>query len=207
MYQKLTTSPNLLDTSPKHKEAIAEGSEHFGSWTYNVVDKYKSYTTEQIKEDLKKTALPFAVCMEHIIGDFNLGTVIRNANAFNAREVFYVGEKRRDRRSEVGVSHYTKVQWLSNLDQLLELKNKYYFVGVDNIPGAISILDYTYSDQPNLETLFILGEEGVGLTPIMQSYCDTMIYIEQYGSVRSLNVGTASGIIFHDFARKYKRVG
>ena len=205
MYKKLTTSPNLLDTSPRHQTAIAEGNEHFGSWMYNVVDKYKSCTTEQIKEDLIKNALPFAVCMEHIIGDFNLGTVIRNANAFNAREVFYVGEKRRDRRSEVGVSHYTKVQWLSNLDQLLELKNKYYFVGVDNIEGAVSIIDYTYNNQSNLETMFILGEEGVGLTPVMQSYCDAMIYIEQYGSVRSLNVGTASGIIFYDFARKYKK--
>lgn len=204
MKQKLHTFPNLLDNAPIHQAAIAAGSEHYASWTYNVIDKFKSMSTTAIKEELKQTALPFAVCMEHIIGDFNMGTVIRNANAFNAREVFYVGEKRRDRRSEVGVSNYTSVNWLGCLDELLQLKEKYIFVGIDNIPGATSIANYEYNFSSNKEIMFIFGEEGVGLTPTIQSYCDVMLYIEQYGSVRSLNVGTASGIIFFDFATKFK---
>lgn len=204
MKQKLNTYPNLLDNAPQHQAAIAAGSEHYLSWTYNVIDKFKSLSTADIKEELRKTALPFAVCMEHVIGDFNMGTVIRNANAFNAREVFYVGNKRRDRRSEVGVSNYTDIKWLGCLDELIKLKDKYQFIGIDNIPGAISIADFKYEFSSNKEIMFIFGEEGVGLTPTVQSYCDALLYIEQYGSVRSLNVGTASGIIFFDFASKYK---
>lgn len=203
MKDRIKTVPNLLDTSPKHQQAVQMGNDHFGSWTYNVIDRFKGMDRDSIKQELRRTSLPYAVCMEHLIGDFNLGTVIRNANAFNAKEVFYVGEKRRDCRLEVGVSHYTDVKWLPTLDSLVSLKDQYYFIGVDNIEGAVPIDEYEYQfDKP---VMFILGEEGVGLTPQMQSYCQDIVYIKQYGSVRSLNVGTASGIIFFDFAQKFNR--
>ena len=203
MKQKIRTFPDISSTSLAHQEAIKNGDEHFKSWTTNVVDRFKNMPTIEIKEELKRTALPFAVCMEHLIGDFNLGTVIRNANAFNAKEVFYIGNKKRDRRSEVGVFNYTDVKWIPTIQEFLSLKENYYFVGVDNIPGSKKINDYIYNNKSKSNIMFILGEEGVGLTPTMQSYCDDIIYIEQYGSVRSLNVGTASGIVFFDFAMKY----
>jgi tRNA G18 (ribose-2'-O)-methylase SpoU len=202
MKERLRTSPNLLDNAPEHQKALAAGRDHFGSWQYNVIDKFKSMDAADIKAELKNTALPFAVCMEHVIGDFNLGTVIRNANAFNAKEVFYIGEKRWDRRASVGVYHYTDVTWISNLNDLLKLKEKYVFVGIDNIPGSISIS--THSFVPN--TLMFFGEEGVGLTPAIQSLCDTIVHIDMFGSVRSLNCGTASGIAMYEFAAQHARL-
>lgn len=202
MKEKIHTTPNLLNESPAHKAALAKGIDHFAAWTNNVADHFKSMTVSEIKEELRKTALPFAVCMENIIGDFNLGTVIRNANAFNAKEVFYIGNKKRDRRSEVGVYNYTNVNWIPTIEDFLSLKEKYYFIGVDNIIGSIPLSKYDYKFDRDI--MFILGEEGVGLTPTMQLYCDDIVYIEQYGSVRSLNVGTASGIMFFDFARRIK---
>ena len=66
---------------------------------FDEFDKYKKltkWTTELIKDDLKKNAFPFAVLMENFMGDFNIGTVIRSANAFGASEVFYLGDDRRD---------------------------------------------------------------------------------------------------------------
>lgn len=193
MKQKITTIPNLLDNAPLHQAAILNKNEHLESWTYNVIDKFKHLTAHQIKAKLAETAFPYAVLCENVIGDFNLGTIIRNANAFNAREIYYIGNKKFDRRGMCGVHNYSDVKWLSTVDQLLTLKDKYVFVGVDNISGALPIS--THSWQEN--TLLIFGEEGVGLTPTMQKLCDKMVYIEQFGSVRSLNVGTASGIIMH----------
>ena len=200
MKQKLQTIPNLADGSSAHQAAIAAGDDHFRSWQYNVADHFKDKTVEEIKQTLRATANPFAVCFEHVIGDFNLGTGIRNANAFNAKEVFYVGNKKWDRRSAVGVHNYTEVQWLSDLEDFKKLAERYVIVGIDNVPGSVPISTYQFS--PN--TLFVFGEEGVGLTPGMQAMCKDIVEIPMYGSVRSLNCGTASGIVMHEFVSRFK---
>jgi len=171
----------------------------------NVIDKYKwdrltKWTTELVKEDLQRTAFPYAVGMENLLGDFNLSSVIRSANAFGAKEVYYIGNKHYDRRGTVGTHHYTNVIHLKKHEQLLELKKKYEIVGVENtVTGAISLDRIEY----NKPVLFLLGEEGVGLTQEAIDICDRFVYIQQYGSVRSLNAAVAGSIIMNDFVAKY----
>lgn len=200
--EKIRTFPDLTESSPAHQAAIVAGDKHFSAWQYNVADHFKSKTVNEIKSELQITAHPFAVCMEHLIGDFNMGTVIRNANAFNAQEVFYVGDKKWDKRAAVGVYNYTEVQWIPTVEHLKKLKEKYVFIGIDNVPGSRSISSYQF--VPN--TLFVFGEEGVGLTPEMQSMCKDIVEIPMYGSVRSLNCGVASGIVMHEFVSRLKKV-
>jgi tRNA G18 (ribose-2'-O)-methylase SpoU len=199
--QRLRTKPDLTVTSPAHLEALAKGDEHYRMWSRNVADKFKDKSEEEIKQILQRTGYPFAVCFEHWIGDFNMGTGVRNANAFNAKEVFYVGDKKWDRRSAVGVHNYTDVQWIPTVEEFAKLKERYVIVGVDNIPGSVSISSYHWERN----TLMVFGEEGTGLTPEMQSLCRDVVHIDMMGTVRSLNCGTASGIaMFHyiDYQRR-----
>lgn len=167
--------------------------------TRNIIDRYKGWTLELIREDSARNVHPFAVLMENWQGDFNLGTLIRNANVFGAREVFYLGRKKYDRRGTVGTHLYTKIQHLPDLESLLKLKERYYFVGVDNISGAESIIPFKW---PN-ESLMLFGEEGIGLTPEVIKLCDSLVEIPQWGTVRSLNAGSASAIVLYDFVTKY----
>ena len=161
----------------------------------NVQDKYKSWIPELIREDLQKKSWPFAMCMEHWDGDFNLGTAVRNANAFGAQETFYLGGKKRwDRRSAVGTHNYTDLSFLKEREDLLALKEKYpVFIGVDNVPGAKSIVGFKFPKN----CLLIFGEEGNGLTQETISMCDELVEIPMCGSVRSLNAGTSTGIIMY----------
>ena len=168
--------------------------------TRNIIDQYKGWTTDLIKKDLQNKTFPYAVLMEQFQGDFNIGTVVRNANAFGAKEVFYIGKKRWDRRGAVGVQNYTDIKYLANIDELKELKKQYpTFIGVDNIPGSIPVETFWWP----VNCLLIFGEEGTGLTPETQSLCDVIVAITQYGSVRSLNAGTASGIIMYELTQSY----
>lgn len=200
MKQRLKTLPDLSESSPSHLEAISKGNDHFKLWQRNVIDEFKPLSEDQIKAKLKASSFPYAVCFENFIGDFNIATGIRNANAFNAREVFYLGDKKFDKRGMQGVQNYTEIIWLQSIEDFLKLKDKYKIVGFDNIPGSVPIS--TYNWHPN--TLIVFGSEGVGLTPLMQSYCDELVYIEQFGSVRSLNVATAAGIAMNDFVTKFR---
>ena len=172
----------------------------WNSWTRNVVDKYKSWSTESIKEDLQQTANPFAVCMEHWQGDFNIGTLIRNANVFNAEKVFYLGKRRYDRRGCVGTHHYTSIDFVGDdVSALIALKNTYTFIAIDNNLNKTEKLSKFNWNKLEKPPLFFFGEEGLGLTPEVQNLCDYTIEIEQYGSVRSMNVGTCSGIVMYAY--------
>ena len=137
--------------------------------------------------------------MEHWQGDFNISTMIRNANAFNAKKVFYCGKRRFDRRGAVGTHHYVDLNYIDSRDMLISLKSKYKFVCLDNVEGSVPIEDFVWPEN----ALMIFGEEGHGITRETLSMADHTVSVTQYGSVRSMNVGTTSGIAMYDYVKKF----
>ena len=180
-------------------------SERWSMWTRNVVNRYKNWSTESIRRDLQRTSNPFAVCMEHWQGDFNISTLISNANAFNAEKVFYLGKKKYDRRGTVGTHHYVDLVFLDGgIPELVDLKNQYTFIAIDNnISNTTQLQNFSWN-KIEKTPLFFFGEEGVGLTTEVLNLADYSIEIPQYGSVRSLNVGTSSGIVMYDYVLSLK---
>jgi tRNA G18 (ribose-2'-O)-methylase SpoU len=176
-------------------------NESFTSWQYNVIDEYKSLSQQEIKEKIIAKQLPFAVMMENWQGDFNLATVIRNANAMGAQKVFYLGaQKGYDRRGTTGTHHYTDVVFLPNIEELKALKSEYKtFIGVEQVENSINLPNFQW---PTEKFLILLGEEGCGLTQNAIKLCDQFVEIKQIGSVRSLNAGVASGIVMYDILSK-----
>jgi tRNA G18 (ribose-2'-O)-methylase SpoU len=199
MNSRVRTSPDLANDSPVHMAAREE--KNFAAWSQNVIDQFKGMSPEEIRPILKSMAFPYAVCFEHWVGDFNMGTGIRNANAFNANEVFYIGDKKWDRRSAVGVYNYTPINWVSTVEEFLTLKEKYVFIGVDNVEGSVPLSTFVWPEN----AMMIFGEEGTGLTPEIQKHCQALVAIEMFGSVRSLNCGTASGIVMYDYISKFQK--
>ncbi len=194
------TKPNLADSSSLHQQAIAAGPDHFRAWEYNVADHFKSKTVEEIRNALKETAFPFAVCMENWVSDFNQSSLIRNANGFNAKEVFYLGVKKWDKRGACGSFNYTDVNFLSTIDELIKLKERYVFIGVDNVVGSVPLNTYSWPKN----ALMILGSEGTGLTPTVQELCQDLVSIPMFGSVRSFNCASSAGIVMYDYVSKFR---
>ena len=167
----------------------------------NVIDYYKEWETDQIKADLDKRRLPFVVGFENLSGDFNKATGIRNANAFLAKECWIIGSRKWDKRGAVGTQHYNHLKYSPSLDdiylnnsQIREMR----WVAIDNVPGAIPLNTYEWRE----DSFILFGEEQRGLSPFALGMADDIVSIPQLGSVRSLNVGTASGIIMYDYANK-----
>jgi tRNA G18 (ribose-2'-O)-methylase SpoU len=168
----------------------------------NVIDFYKGWKLEDIKLDLERKRFDYAVLMEQFQGDFNIGTVIRNANIFAAKEVFYIGKKRWDRRGAVGSHHYTSLKYLASYDDLVALKEQYVFIGMDNVVGSVPMESFEWPKN----SLMIFGEESTGITQEVLALCDKVVAITQYGSVRSLNAAVASGISMYDYTNKLRGV-
>lgn len=163
--------------------------------TRNVQDRYKGWTEDLIKDDLKTRMFPYAILMDHLQGDFNLGTIVRNANAFGAQKMFYTGKKKWDRRGATGTHHYTDVEYIKDATDL----NDYVWVGLENTETAIPLFDFEWPEN----SLMIIGEEGSGISEDLLIRCNYIVAIPQFGSVRSLNAGTAAGIAMYDFVQKF----
>lgn len=163
----------------------------------NVVDMYKYWTVDAIKADLRTKCNNFSVLITNEFHDFNIGSVIRNANAFCAKEVIVYGRKKFDRRGTVGSHLYTDLKHVKFTDEL-DLEGK-ILIGVDNLEGALPIETFEW---PKEHVVLAFGQEGTGLTDDLIDLCQHMVYIKQYGSIRSLNVGCASAIAMYDYCRK-----
>lgn len=169
----------------------------------NVIDLYQYWKEDAIKADLREKCHPFSVLITNKFNDFNIGSVIRNANAFCAEEVIVYGSKQYDKRGTVGAHLYTNLRHVRYSDDLPEVLEGFDVIaGVDNLDGAIPIesVDWDYDRK----TLLCFGQETTGLTTEILDVCDFLVYITQYGSVRSLNVGCASAITMYDYCSKLK---
>ena len=174
----------------------------------NVIDMFKYWETEAIREELDTRRQPFISVFEHINGDFNKATGIRNHNAFLGKKIYIMGHqaKRYDKRGAVGTNHYEDIRFVEDFTELIfdmsveEAAGGYHWVAVDNVPGAHNIYDYKF----NQNTIFVFGEEQRGVSEEMLEHCEDTIYIPQQGSVRSLNVGTASGIAMYEYCRQFR---
>ena len=172
----------------------------------NIIDHYHYWKHDDIVADLDTKRNNFYVLCSNLYNDFNISTVIRNANAFLSKKVIIYGNKQFDRRGAVGTHHYTHFQHIkteSGISDFLEQNKFHRIVGIDNVDGAKSITKYDWGSPSNSEdVLMIFGQEQVGIPQDLLDLCDDVVYIPQYGSVRSLNVGTASGIAMYDFCSK-----
>jgi len=163
----------------------------------NLIDLYKYWDEEAVKADLRTKHHNFSVLITNKFNDFNIGSVIRNANAFCAREVIVYGRKKYDKRGTVGAHLYTDIKHL-RFDDELDLSSS-VVVGVDNLPGAVPIETFQW---PAEHVIMAFGQETTGLTEEILAKCQHLIYIQQYGSVRSLNVGCASAIAMYSYCQQ-----
>ncbi|KKL56708.1 hypothetical protein LCGC14_2242720 [marine sediment metagenome] len=169
--------------------------------TRNVRDEFKGLPMEDILRELKKRRHPFATMCLNIDYDINIATMVRNHNAFCGEEFFYIGRRRWNRQGAVGTYLYEQITHFEDLKEAQAgIPAKYTWVGIDNLPGAVPISTFEWPDHP----LLILGHENGGLDflPDLTYNCSSIVMIPQTGSVRSLNVGVASGVAMYDLSFK-----
>jgi tRNA G18 (ribose-2'-O)-methylase SpoU len=158
----------------------------------NVLDRYRYWTVDAIVEDLDSRRHGFHVAIENWEHDFNIGTVIRNANAFLASRVHVIGERRWDRRGAMSTHRYQHVEHHPDIKAFATWaqQNSLPIVAIDNVTDSVPI----ESTQLPKECVLLFGQEGPGLSEQALAAASMICEITQYGSTRSLNAGVASGI-------------
>ena len=75
----------------------------------NVADRYRYWSLDGVRADLDTRRHGFHVAIENWAHDFNIGSVVRTANAFNAAEVHVVGRRRWNRRGAMVTDRYLDI--------------------------------------------------------------------------------------------------
>ena len=167
----------------------------------NVVDRYRYWTMEAIVADLDVRRHDFHVAIENWQHDFNIGSIVRTANAFAAREVHIVGKRRWNRRGAMVTDRYQHVRHHEEVAGFMRWAHDagLPLIAVDNLPGSVPL---ETTELPRACVL-VFGQEGPGITEAMRAASDRTVSIAQFGSTRSINAGAAAAIAMHAWIRQH----
>ena len=169
----------------------------------NVVDRYRYWTMAAIVADLDTRRHGFHVAIENWQHDFNIGTIVRTANAFLAAEIHIVGNRRWNRRGAMVTDRYQHVRHHDDVPGLAaylhSLAEPVRLLGIDNLPGS----EHLETMELPRSVCFLFGQEGPGLSAAAREVCDGTFSIAQFGSTRSINASSAAAIAMHTWVREY----
>lgn len=168
----------------------------------NVVDRYRYWRVEAIVADLDTRRHPLQVAIQNWEHDFNIGSIVRTANAFNVAGVHILGRRRWNRRGAMVTDRYQHVHHHPDVDALADWADArdLPLLGVDNLPGACSLETYALPRR----CVLLFGQEGPGLSEAARKRCDEVLSIAQFGSTRSINAGAAAAIAMHAWIRRHR---
>jgi tRNA(Leu) C34 or U34 (ribose-2'-O)-methylase TrmL len=209
----------------------------------NVLDRYRYWTVEAIRDDLDARGRHgFEVAVENWTHDFNIGSMVRTANAFAAAAVHIVGPHKWNRKGSLMTELYQHVDHHPSIEELVSawhtrIQREFDAAGqldradrdadsdggsdmdradmadataqsregrviaLDIVPGAMPIETYQFPER----CLMVFGAEGPGLSSKALELADDVVYISQFGSVRSINAGAAAAVAMHCWIAQHGR--
>lgn len=161
----------------------------------NVVDRFRFWRRDAIVAELDRTRHQLHIAIENWEHDFNIGSVVRTANAFNVGAFHIIGRRRWNRRGAMVTDRYQHeihhpdaedfLTWADSEDRTV--------LAVDNVPGAVPLETFALPRR----SVLVFGQEGPGLSGALLEHATAVLAISQFGSTRSLNAGAAAAIAMH----------
>lgn len=85
----------------------------------NVIDKYKGAPIDDIVRDLDARAHTLEIAVDNVERDFNMGTIVRSANAFGVRRVHIIGRRQWNKRGAMITDKYLHLCYYASVDDFI----------------------------------------------------------------------------------------
>lgn len=163
--------------------------------TRNVIDEFKGWSHEDIVGELDQRGTGLVIAVENTERDFNMGTIVRSANAFGVRQLHVIGRRQWNKRGAMMTDKYLHVHYHAELDDFVAAMKKQNraIIAIDNIAGSRPLHEVELPQN----SVLVFGQEGPGISSELAEQADMIVAIEQFGSTRSINVGVAAGIVMY----------
>lgn len=166
----------------------------------NVVNRYKGVPMEQIINDLDAHGSALEIAIDNVERDFNMGTIVRSANAFGVRHVHVIGRRQWNKRGAMMTDKYLHVHYYAAADDFIYAITGKELVAIDNVDSSQPL---SRTKLPK-NAVLLFGAERSGIRQELLQHAPRTIAIEQFGSTRSLNVGVAAGIAMYAWVRQHR---
>ncbi|MGI6778123.1 MAG: 23S rRNA (guanosine(2251)-2'-O)-methyltransferase RlmB [Acetivibrionales bacterium] len=182
---------------------MSEGLRHQGVIALAAIKDYVEV------EDILKIAEergepPFVIILDGIKDSYNLGSILRTADAVGAHGVIIpkrraVGLTPAVSKASAGAVEYVPVARVTNIVQTIEYlkRENIWVVGTDH-----SGTDPFYKSDLKGPIALVIGSEGEGMSRLTTESCDFIVKIPMKGQISSLNAAVAGAIILYEILKQ-----
>lgn len=149
---------------------------------------------------------PVFVMLDRVHDSFNFGAIIRSADVLGIDGVI-VGDREQAQvnslvaRSSAGAVNHVPIARTQDLPRTIaELQKR----GFQIVGTSDHATETVFEPDFRLPTLLLIGNEGFGVQPAIESLCTRMVRIPVLGQVGSLNAAVSAGILFYEVLRQRK---
>jgi 23S rRNA (guanosine2251-2'-O)-methyltransferase len=168
------------------------------------VEPLKPWGEDDLIEALAGRPDPLVLVLDSVTDPHNLGACLRTADACGALAVVVPKDRAAGlnptvRKVAAGAAESTPVVTVINLVRTLKLLKDagLWVVGADAAGEKLS-----YEADLKGPLALVLGAEGAGLRDLTRKTCDFLVRLPQRGSVESLNVSVATGMLLYEALRQ-----
>ena len=184
---------DAMSTTHAHQGIIALAAAR----EYATIDELLEVAKEREEE-------PLLVICDELSDPHNLGAIMRSAECAGAHGVIIpkrrsVGLTATVAKASAGAIEYMKVARVGNINSAIEeLKEKGVWIFGTAAEGSIPM----YKANLTVPAAIVIGNEGDGMSRLVQKNCDVTVHIPMKGRISSLNASSAASILLYEAVRQ-----
>ncbi len=194
---------NIQKADRKQLDSLSKGANHQGIILEVEMPAMRSENDlKSVVEGAKQ--VPFWLILDHIQDPHNLGACLRTADAAGVQGVIVTKDQAVGITPTVckvasGAAETVPVYQVTNISRTIAwLKEQGIWV-----VGAAGEADKTiYETDINMPLALVMGAEEKGMRRLTREQCDFLVKIPMQGSVDSLNVSVAAGVLIYEAFRQ-----
>jgi len=194
---------NIQKADRKQLDSLSKGANHQGIILEVEMPAMRSENDlKSVVESAKQ--VPFWLILDHIQDPHNLGACLRTADAVGVQGVIVTKDQAVGITPTVckvasGAAETVPVYQVTNISRTIAwLKEQGIWV-----VGAAGEADKTiYETDINMPLALVMGAEEKGMRRLTREQCDFLVKIPMQGSVDSLNVSVAAGVLMYEAFRQ-----
>ncbi|MDQ2086435.1 23S rRNA (guanosine(2251)-2'-O)-methyltransferase RlmB [Herbivorax sp. ANBcel31] len=193
----------VQETDRVNLDKISSTHAHQGVIAYVAFKDYVDID-DILKAAQLKEEHPFIVILDGIEDSYNLGSILRTANAVGVHGVIIpkrraVGLNAAVSKASAGAIEYVPVARVTNIAQTMEyLKKKNIWIVGTDLSGEKAF----YQNDLKGPVALVLGSEGEGMGKLISQKCDFVVNIPMKGQISSLNVAVAGAVIMYEIVKQ-----
>lgn len=190
-------------TEKKVLETLSEGSNHQGIIV--EIEMPRERSEDELKQAVSQLEeLPFFLALDHIQDPHNLGACLRTADAVGVQGIIITKDQAVGITPSVckvacGAAEKVPVYRVTNLARTLRwLKSENIWI----VGSAGEAEQTVYQSDLNIPLTLVVGAEEKGLRRLTRENCDILIKVPMVGTVESLNLSVAAGVLLYEIVRQ-----